>query len=167
MRSLSCMNLREIEERVAAVEPRSGVEYLGDLLLAYGLPRTSVSRLMAGTYDKAETADERLWKDKVYFRCSHGPDEALYEYIDAAREDERVIKHRPRFLIVKNEQRLLARDQKTGATLDIAVGELASNATFFGAWAGFERCPCRARRGPNGGPTPATRTSKATRGQAL
>ncbi|MBA3583545.1 MAG: hypothetical protein H0W36_03275 [Gemmatimonadetes bacterium] len=26
------MTLREIEERVAAVEPRPGVEYLGDLL---------------------------------------------------------------------------------------------------------------------------------------
>lgn len=133
------MNLREIEERVAAVEPRPGVEYLSDLLLAYGLPRTSVSRLMSGTYDKAETADERLWKEKVYFRYSHGPEEALYESIDAAREDERVIKHRPRFLIVKNEQRLLARDQKTGATLDIEVGELASHTTFFGPWAGFEK----------------------------
>ena len=133
------MDLREIEERVAAIEPRPGLEYLGDLLLAYGLPRTSVSRLMSGTYDKAETADERLWKDKVYFRYTEGPDEALYECIDAARGDERVIKYRPRFLIVKNEQRLLARDQKTAATLDIEVGELASHATFFGPWAGFEK----------------------------
>jgi hypothetical protein len=133
------MNLREIEERVVAVEPRPGVEYLSDLLLAYGLPRTSVSRLMSGTYDKAETADERLWKDKVYFRYTDGRDEALYEHIDVAREDERVMKYRPRFLIVKNDERLLARDQKTGATLDIEVGELASHATFFGPWAGFER----------------------------
>jgi hypothetical protein len=133
------MNLREIEERVAAIEPRPGVEYLGELLLAYGLPRTSVSRLMSGTYDKAESADERLWKDKVYFRYTEGPDESLYEHIDAARADERVVKHRPRFLIVKNDVRLLAGDQKTGATLDIEVGELASNAAFFGAWAGFEK----------------------------
>ncbi len=133
------MNLREIEERVAAVVPRPGVEFLSELLLAYGLPQTSVSRLMSGTYDKAETADERLWKDKVYFRYTEGPDEALYEHIDSARADERVVRHRPRFLIVKNDHRLLASDQKTGATLDIAVGELASNATFFGPWAGFEK----------------------------
>lgn len=133
------MNLREIEERVAAVEPRPGVEYLSDLLLAYGLPRASVSRLMSGTYDKAGTADEKLWKGKVYFRYTNGPDEALYEHIDAARADERVVKHRPRFLIVKNDHRLLAGDQKTGATLDIEVGALALNATFFGAWAGFEK----------------------------
>ncbi len=133
------MTLREIEERVAAIEPRPGVEYLGDLLLAYGLPRASVSRLMSGTYDKADTADERLWKDKVYFRYIEGPDEALYEAIDGARGDERVIKHRPRFLIVKNDGRLLARDQKDGQTRDIEVGELASNVTFFGAWAGFEK----------------------------
>jgi len=133
------MNLREIEEGVAAIQPRPGVEFLGDLLLAYGLPRTSVSRLMSGTYDKAETADERLWKDKVYFRYTNGAVEALYEYIEAARADERVVKHRPRFLIVKNDERLLARDQKTGATLDIEVGELVSNAAFFAAWAGFEK----------------------------
>jgi len=108
------MNLREIEERVAAVLPRPGVEFLSDLLLAYGLPRASVSRLISGTYDKAETADERLWKDKVYFRYTDAPDEALYEHIDFARADDRVVKHRPRFLIVKNDHRLLAGDQKTG-----------------------------------------------------
>lgn len=133
------MNLREIEERVAAVHIRPGVDFLGDLLLVYGLPRTSVSRLMSGSYDKADTADERLWKGKVYFRYTEGPDEDLYEYIDAARADERVIKYRPRFLIVKNDQRLLAGDSKTGATLDIKLDELASNSPFFAAWAGFEK----------------------------
>lgn len=120
-----------------SLEP--GVEFLGDLLLAYGLPRASVSRLMSGTYDRAGTAEERLWKDKVYFRYTDGSDESLYEHIDAAREDDRVLKHRPRFLIVKNDRRLLAGDRKTGATLDIEVEELAPNATFFAAWAGFEK----------------------------
>lgn len=133
------MNLREIEERVAAIDAQPGVEYLSDLLLAYGLPRTSISRLMSGTYDKAETPHERLWKDKVYFRWADEPDEALYELIEAARTDERVLRHQPRFLIVKNDCRLLARDEKTGATLDIKVRELAANATFFAPWAGFEK----------------------------
>lgn len=133
------MNLREIEERVAAIEPLPGVEFLNELLLAYGLPRTSVSRLMSGTYDKAETAYERLWKEKVYFRYVEESDDVLYELIDAAREDERVVKHRPRFLIVKNDQRLLAGDQKTGATLDIEVGDLGANTAFFLPWAGIEK----------------------------
>lgn len=133
------MNLREIEERVAAIEPLPGVQFLVDLLLAYGLPKASISRLMSGTYDKAGSQSERLWKDKVYFRFADEPDDALYALIDAARDDERVLKHRPRFLIVKNETRLLAGDQKTGATLDIAVGELAANTAFFLPWAGIEK----------------------------
>jgi hypothetical protein len=72
------VNLREIEERVAAIEPVPGVEFLNDLLLAYGLPKTTIARLMSGSYDKAETPYERLLKDKVYFRFTDEPGDALY-----------------------------------------------------------------------------------------
>ncbi len=133
------MNLREIEERVAAIEPRSGVEFLEDLLRAYGLPKMSVARLMSGSTDKAGTAHERLLKNKVYFQSTDAGDDDLYTLIDAARDDDRVLKHKPRFLIVKNRARLVARDQSTGETLDIAGTELGAHSAFFGPWAGFER----------------------------
>lgn len=133
------MNLREIEERVAAIAPRPGVEFLEDLLLAYGFKKMAVARLMAGSTDKAETADERLLKGKVYFHATDSEDDRLYTLIDSAREDPRVLKHAPRFLIVKNERRLLASDQNTGETIDIGVDELSSRTDFFLPWAGIEK----------------------------
>lgn len=126
------MNLREIEERVAAVKPSPGVEFLEDLLLAYGFSKMSVARLMSGSTDRAETADERLLKNKVYFRTADVEDDELYSLIDAARDDDRVVKHKPRFLIVKNERRLLASDQTTGETLDIAVAHWRELARLVG-----------------------------------
>jgi hypothetical protein len=133
------MNLREIEEQVAAIEPRPGVEFLEDLLLAYGFKKMSIARLMAGSTDKAETANERLLKGKVYFHATESDDEHLYTLIDSAREDARVLKHAPRFLIVKNERRLLASDQNTGETLDMAVEELSTRTDFFLPWVGIEK----------------------------
>jgi hypothetical protein len=134
------VNLREIEERVAAIEPRPGVEFLEDLLLAYGFPKMSVARLMSGSTDRAEAPTERLLKNKVYFRAADDvADDELYALIDAARDDDRVVKHKPRFLIVKNEARLLAGDQNTGETLDIAVDELGAHTAFFLPWAGIEK----------------------------
>ncbi len=151
------MNLREIEERVAAVQPRPGVEFLGDLLLAYGLPepRFLASRQVPTTEPTPRTRGSGRTRS-----TSESPDEVLYEYIDAARADERVIKHRPRFLIVKNHQRLLAGDLKTGATLDIKVDELASKHAVL-------RCLGRLREDPAREPQLRRSQGRREDGQAL
>ena len=134
------MNVGEIEERVAAIEPRPGVVFLEDLLRAYGFPKMSVSRLMSGSTDRAGTPGERLLKNKVYFRyVDAGEEKDLYALIDAARDDERVVKYTPRFLIVTNTERFLAIDRNSGETLDIAADELAAYTTFFLPWAGIEK----------------------------
>jgi len=167
------MSLSEIEERVEGIDGADGVDFLYELLAAYGLPKASISRLRSGSYDKATSEDERLWKGKVWFRDAPGvADDDLYPLIDAARSDDLVEKLKPRFLIVRNERRLLASDMRTGATLDIGVGELEANASFFlprssiSAWPATStssrasrRCSCRAP--PHGfPPTPAaTRAS--------
>lgn len=133
------MNLGEIEDRVAAIVPSPGVEFLGELLLAYGLPKMSVARLMSGSTNRAEAPNERLLKGKVYFAAVDDPDDALYALIDAARDNALVLRYKPRFLIVKNRTRFLARDQENGETLDIPVDDLSANATFFMPWAGVEK----------------------------
>lgn len=133
------MNLRNVEENVAAIEVDHGPELLYELLRAYGLPKASISRLRSGTYDKAEGPDEHLWKGKVYFRTADSASDDLYGMIEAARSDDRVIREAPRFLIVENGDRVLARDQKTAATLDIQPSELVANAAFFLPWAGIEK----------------------------
>ena len=78
------MELAEIEENVACIEAGPGPEFVYALLAAYGLPKNSITRLRSGSYDKSETAEEVLWKDKVYFRFADVADEELLRIIDAA-----------------------------------------------------------------------------------
>jgi hypothetical protein len=78
------MNLAEIEQQVAELDVAQGFDLIYDLLLAYGLPKASVSRLRSGTYNKSTAANEALWKGRVYFRhVDTGED--LHGLIDDAR----------------------------------------------------------------------------------
>ena len=113
------MNLKEIEERVAAVGAAEEPDFLFELLRAYGLPDASVTRLRNGSYNKARDDNEVLWRDKVFYRYVDGGED-IHALIDAARADESITKQRPRFLIVRNRERLVAVDTSTGDTLDIA-----------------------------------------------
>lgn len=120
------MKVAEIEEQVISIEAGPGPEFIYALLAAYGLPKSSISRLRSGTYDKAAGADETLWKDKVYFRFADVHDDELLRIIDAAKEDAAITRLNPRFLLVRNEKRILARDQRTEATLDVDAAALAA-----------------------------------------
>ena len=133
------MNLKDIEQQVAELDTSPGPDFLFDLLRAYGLPKASISRLRSGTYDKSSREDEHLWKDKVYYRSLDCDDEELYTAIDAASSEERILRERPRFAIVRNGRHLVAADLKTGDALDIEIDELQNNAAFFLPWAGIEK----------------------------
>ncbi len=134
------MNLAEVEQRVGELDLSVGFDLIYDLLLAYGLPKASVSRLRNGSYDKSDFEQEVLWKNKVFYRFEPKiEDDALYALIDDTRTDERIDRFNPRFLIIRNEERLLARDQMTGDTLDIDLVDLPGRADFFLPWAGIEK----------------------------
>lgn len=132
------MNLKEIEERVAAVDAVEEPEFLFELLLAYGLPAASVTRLRNGSYNKARNDNEILWRDKVFYRYVDG-DEDIHALIDAARSDESISKQRPRFLIVRNSEQMVAVDTRTSDTLDTRLTDLPGYAAFFLPWAGIEK----------------------------
>lgn len=133
------MTLREIEERVAALEALEGDEFLFELLRAYGISKASITRLRTGSYNRSEQEGEYLWKDKVYFRSLDCPDEELYSLVDTAKTEERVRRERPRFVIARNRSKLVAGDLKTGDALDIEVEELQNHAAFFLPWARIEK----------------------------
>lgn len=133
------MNLREIEDRVAAAKGLEGDEFLFEFLRAYGIPKASITRLRSGSYNRSEREGEYLWKGKVYYRSLDCPDEELYAVVDAAKAEERVLRERPRFAVARNGSRLVAADLKTGDALDVEVGELQNHAAFFLPWAGIEK----------------------------
>jgi len=133
------MTLREIEERVAAAKALEGGEFLFELLRAYGIPKASITRLRTGSYNRSEQEGEYLWREKVYFRSVECPDEELYALVDAAKAEERVRRERPRFVIARNQSKLVAADLKTGDALDSEVEELQNHTAFFLPWARIEK----------------------------
>ena len=132
------MNLKEIEERVAAVGAAEESEFLFELLQAYGLPAASVTRLRNGSYNKARNDNEILWRDKVFYRYVDGGED-IHALIDAARSDESIAKQRPRFLIVRNSEQIVAVDTRTNDTLDTRLTDLPGYSAFFLPWAGIEK----------------------------
>ncbi len=132
------MNLKEIEERVAAVGAAEESEFLFELLRAYGLPTASVTRLRNGSYNKARNDNEVLWRDKVFYRYVDGRED-IHALIDAARSDESISKQRPRFLIVRNREQIVAVDTRTSDTLDTRLTDLPGYSAFFLPWAGIEK----------------------------
>lgn len=51
---------------------------------------------------------------KVYYRSLNCSDGEFYAAVDATKVDERIGRERPRFVIARNERRLVAADLKTG-----------------------------------------------------
>lgn len=133
------LSLEDIEARVGALQTDQGFDLIYDLMLAYGFPSASIARLRSGTYDRASTDDEVLWKGKVYYRYVRPGEADLHLVIDGAKTDERVIRDGPRFLVAQDDLRLVAQDRETGDSLDIALAELPEHSAFFLPWAGLEK----------------------------
>ena len=132
------MDLNKLEQTIGSiVETLDQSEFIYQLLLAYELPRASVTRLKKGDYNQAKNANELIWKKNLFFKVEKEQD--LHLTIDEANNNNDTLKHHPRFLIVTDFERLLAVDTKTSDSLDIAIEELSENYAFFLPWAGMEK----------------------------
>jgi hypothetical protein len=132
------MQLHEVETNVADLDLRLGFDLIFDLLRAYGVAGASITRLQKGTYNRAAGDDEVLWKGKVYYRfVSDGQD--IHAAIDAARHDEAIARQHPRFIVLRNEDQIVAVDTRTDDTLDTPLADLPRYSAFFLPWAGIEK----------------------------
>lgn len=63
------MNSHEIEQKVKRViENFSKENFLYDLLLAYGISKTSITRLKSGDFNLSKVDEEILYKKKIFFK---------------------------------------------------------------------------------------------------
>ena len=132
------MNIEKIEESLQSlVENLSQDTLIYDLLLAYGQPKSSVTRLQKGTYNLLKGTGDILWKKKLFFRAE--TEKNLYGLIDSKKNDPTITKHKPRFIIVTDFKTLLSIDTKTEDTLDIQLKNLPKYFDFFLPWAGMEK----------------------------
>lgn len=108
--------------------------FIYDLLLAYGLPKASITRLQKGNLNLSTTKGEISWKKKLFFKPVFDTD--LHKTIAQLNGE---LKHKQRFVIVTDYQTLLAIDTKTNDKLDIELQNLPRHFDFFLPWAGMEK----------------------------
>ena len=129
------MNIAQIENNLQElIQSISTETFIYDFLLAYGLPKASISRLQKGNLNLSKVEGEISWKKKVFFKeiCD-------IDLHDAISELASIIKHSERFIIVTDYETLLAIDTKTKENLDIELKELPKHYDFFLPLAGMEK----------------------------
>lgn len=89
----------EIEINVKQIfENFSKEDFIFDLLPAYGISKTSITRLKNEDFNLSKTKGEILYKKKVFFK--EEATGSLLSTIDSISKDERILKHKPRFAMV-------------------------------------------------------------------
>lgn len=132
------MNIAQIEDNLQKlIKSFSKETFIYDLLLSYGLPKASITRLKMGSKNLSKTAGEISWKKKLFFKVVENGD--LHVIIDGLKQDPKVTKHTPRFIVVTDYDILLAIDTKTEDTLDVEIKSLPKRYDFFLPWAGMEK----------------------------
>lgn len=131
------MTTQEIETYVKQLfEDFSEEDFIFDLLLAYGISKTSITRLRKGDFNLAQNPGEILYKKKVFFK-EEKADNMLHA-IEQIAGDNAVLRHQPRFVIVTDFKTLVAKDLKLGKNLDIPLKDLPQYFGFFLPLAGSE-----------------------------
>jgi len=132
------MNASQIEKNVIAlVENFNKEEFVFDLLKAYGISKTSITRLKKGDFNLSKVDGEVLYKSKMLFKEVESG--TLLNTIDELTKDTDSLKHNPRFVIVTDYKTLLAKDIRTGLALDTPILEIHKHFGFFLPWAGQEK----------------------------
>lgn len=132
------MNIAQIENNVnELIRSFNKDTFIFDLLLSYGFPKASITRLQKGNMNLSKIDGEVIWKKKLLFKEVSKED--VYVIIDEIMSDHKFLIHEPRFIIVTNYETLLAVDTKTSDTLDIEIKDIIKYYDFFLPWAGMEK----------------------------
>jgi hypothetical protein len=132
------MNKTQIEKSLdQLVKSLDKENFIYDLLVAYGISKTSITRLKKGDFNLSKVEGEVLYKKKVLFKVAQTG--TLLDVIDTLTKNEEELKHNPRFVIVTDFITLLAKDTRTGLTLDTPILEINKRYDFFLPWAGQEK----------------------------
>jgi type II restriction/modification system DNA methylase subunit YeeA len=129
------MNIAQIEKNLQKLMKAFNKEsFIYELLLAYGSPKASITRLQKGNLNLSKNDGEIIWKKKLFFKEEYKEDLHI-----TVSEIAKSIKHNERFVIVTDYKLLLAIDTKTDDKLDIELKDLPKHYDFFLPWAGMEK----------------------------
>jgi hypothetical protein len=135
LRKNSFMNIAQIEVNLQKlILDYTQETFIYELLLAYGLPKASITRLQKGNLNLSKIEGEISWKKKLFFKPVFNQDLHL-----VISEIKSTLKQDQRFVIVTDFKTLLAIDTKTTDSLDIDFNTLPKHFDFFLPWAGMEK----------------------------
>lgn len=124
------MTPKEIEQNLQQlVENLTPEDFIFDFLLAFGFPKASVSRLKSGDYNQSKIAGEILYKGKIFFKV--GETGQMLIESEVLAKDERILKQKPRFILLTDFKNIVAKDLKTKASKDFPIEELPNFKDFF------------------------------------
>jgi hypothetical protein len=124
------MNIAQIESNLQQlVKSFNEDTFVYDLLLAYGISKTSITRLKKGDFNLSKIEGEVLYKNKIFFKTAHS-DKLLLEVEESAK-DQRILKQNPRLIIVTDFKTIVAKDLKKKLNADFGFSELPKYKDFF------------------------------------
>ncbi len=131
------MALIEIEDEIIEIINKENKEdFIYDFLKIYDIPNSTITRLKNGTNNLSKIPGEVHLKNKLYFKETVNDVFEAFIEIESKANDAAAI---PRYLFVTNFKVILAKDTKTGESLDIKFKELPIHFNFFLAWNGIEK----------------------------
>lgn len=124
------VNILKIEENIRKLCQNIDKDFIYNLLLWYGLPKSTITLMKKWTGNLSKNDYQVISKKKVFFHeLQKGEDPHLK--IDALNNDKATHKHSPRFLIVTDYNTILGIDTRTAWTLDVNIIDLWKYYDFF------------------------------------
>lgn len=131
------MNKNEIYQYLSKLSENLDKEnFIYDFLLAFGLSKTTITRLRKGDYNLSKEDGVLFYKNKIYFEVQD--EGSLIEIIDELSKDDKILKQKPRFIVVTDFQRFFAIDTKLKINKEFVLSELADQTDFFLPLSGAE-----------------------------
>ena len=131
------MNKNEIYQYLSKLSENLDKEnFIYDFLLAFGLSKTTITRLRKGDYNLSKEEGVLFYKNKIYFKVQD--EGSLIETIDELSKDDKILRQTPRFIVVTDFQRFFAIDTKLKVNKEFILSELADQTDFFLPLSGAE-----------------------------
>lgn len=132
------MAIIEYEDKIKAlVNKDNHEEFIYDFLSIYDkISKATITKLRKGTNNLAKNPGEVYLKNKLYFKNTNKDVLGAFSQLETYVNE---ISSKPRYIIVTDYNRLLAKDTKTKDSLDIEFDQLPKYFEFFLAWNGIEK----------------------------
>lgn len=129
--------LIELEDKIIElIENLDKDKFIFNFLSLYDFPKATITKLEKGVNNVSKNKNEIHLKAKLFFKRVE--DDILKNYTEI-ENDLAEIKTKPRYIILTDFKKLLAKDTKTQESLDIDFRELPIYYSFFLAWNGIEK----------------------------